>query len=193
MKAIRGWAASLGLACTLLSATGMAGQTSGDLNSARTTQEMSLRQTVSLGAPVERSKPTSQASHATMLRASSSEPDGGDDPEPDPEKTIFFGLGSMQISNAARATLQNIAARLRLNRRDAVTLVGRTDDLGSKEYCIAISSKRIDAVQAELQKLGAYPSQVRKRPRGFEAAEMTNCITDACRRKRRRVEILFDE
>ncbi len=80
---------------------------------------------------------------------------------------------------------------LKENRREVITLVGSTDDLGSREYCIAISSKRIDAVELELLKLGVYPGQIRKRPKGYEAANRTICNSEVCRHNRRRVEILF--
>lgn len=115
------------------------------------------------------------------------------DPGPDPARTVFFAYGSTQVSSVSRATLQAIATMLRKDRSNAVTLVGSTDDLGSKEYCIAISSKRADVVEAELLKLGVYHSQIRKRPRGYEVASEYACGSDACRRNRRRVEIQFDD
>ena len=112
---------------------------------------------------------------------------------PDPSKTVFFEFGSAQLSDDARRTLQAIATLLRMNRRSVVTLVGNTDDLGSKEYCISVSSKRTDAVEAELQSLGVHQNQIRKQPRGYETAAEYACDTEVCRHNRRRVDIELDD
>jgi len=113
--------------------------------------------------------------------------------EPDPASNVFFSLGSAAITYEARATIQNIAGRLKENRRETVVLVGGTDGLGSREFCIAFSSKRADAVEAELLKFGVNASQIRKRPTGCENGSRQACHSEACRHKRRRVEIKFLE
>ncbi len=114
-----------------------------------------------------------------------------EDPKPDPANNVFFSFASAEISVQARATLQSVAATLNEHRRETVILVGGTDDLGSRELCVAISSKRTDAVEAELLKLGVRPSQIRKRPRGCEAVSRQSCRSETCRHRRQRVEIRF--
>ena len=115
------------------------------------------------------------------------------DLEPDPARNVFFSLGSAEISDKARATIRNIAEMLKEHRNETVILVGGTDGLGSREFCIAISSKRTDALEAELLKLGVRPIQLRKRLRGCEVASRQTCNSEACRHRRRRVEIQLAE
>ena len=180
------------IGCLLLSACSTT-QAVEDHNEGKMIKEVPLRPSASL-VKVPRSPdvplPSTTTKHLDSVENLIKEPI---DQEPNPARNVFFSLGSSDITEEARSTLKKIAEMLKKQRRETVTLVGHTEDLGSREYCIAISSKRADAVEAELLKIGVYQSQIRKRPRGNEAASRKMCHSEACRHNRRRVEILFVE
>ncbi len=107
---------------------------------------------------------------------------------------VYFPLGSHALSSEAMTALKRHARRLNGNPRLVVTLIGHTDDLGSREYNDALCLKRAKAVEQALLGLDVSPRQIRIAPRyGYEKSPAKPCRTEACRRALRRVELRYQE
>jgi len=107
---------------------------------------------------------------------------------------VYFPLGSHALDGAALAALKRHAKRLNGNARLLVTLIGHTDDLGSREYNDALCLKRAKAVEQALLALGVSPRQIRIASRyGYEKSPAKPCRTEACRRALRKVELRYLE
>ncbi|HUW37077.1 MAG TPA: OmpA family protein [Rhodocyclaceae bacterium] len=105
---------------------------------------------------------------------------------------VYFPLGSHALGSEAMAALKRHARRLNGNARLVVTLIGHTDDLGSREYNDALCLKRAKAVEQALLELGVSPRQIRIASRyGYEKSPAKPCRTEACRRALRRVELRY--
>lgn len=115
-----------------------------------------------------------------------------DKPEiaPDEETNVFFMLASSTLSRDEKDKLRRHAARLKEDGEQIVTLVGHTDNTGSRAYNLAIADQRVNAVARYLKALGVPTRQVRK---GFAPREQTppTCKSSACLQKMRRVELIF--
>jgi OOP family OmpA-OmpF porin len=110
----------------------------------------------------------------------------------DPAKTIFFSPGASTISSSERGKLKPLAARLKADRRLAVTLIGHANDTGSRSFNVAIADARIAATVAALKKMGVAAYQFRKRIVGDEKVP-ANCRSAECRRSMRRVDLVFSD
>jgi len=114
-------------------------------------------------------------------------------PPQDRLSSVYFPLGSYSFDREAEAAIKSHARKLIANPRLLVTLIGHTDDLGSKEYNDALCIRRADAVKQALLDQGVAPRQIRLSGRyGYEKAPPRPCSTDACRKLLRRVELRFD-
>ena len=112
---------------------------------------------------------------------------------PDRLTSIYFPLGAHSLDREAEAKIKSYAEKLMANPRLSATLIGHTDDLGSKEYNDALCIKRAVAVKQMLLDLGVAAKQLRLSIRyGYETPPPKPCLGDACRKKMRRVEVLFD-
>ena len=109
-----------------------------------------------------------------------------------PAETIFFSPGASTISSSERGKLKPLAARLKADRRLAVTLIGHANDTGSRSFNVAIADARIAATVAALKKMGVAAYQFRKRIVGDEKVP-ANCRSAECRRSMRRVDLVFSD
>ena len=73
-----------------------------------------------------------------------------------------------------------------------VTLIGLTDDQGSRSFNLVIAEQRIEAVAKILRAHGVLKSQIRPYPLGSNMPDPA-CKTPACREKMRRVELDYGE
>jgi len=106
------------------------------------------------------------------------------------EDNVFFGPGEVRLEPEELLKLAPHAARLKADPRLSVTLVGHTDDLGSPAYNLAIAQQRVDAVFEALRGQGVARTQIRRYPVGAEKAP-PGCRHDPCRRRQRRVELIY--
>lgn len=104
--------------------------------------------------------------------------------------SVFFASGGSEIDAAGRRLLQQHAERLKANPRWRVTLVGHTNDLGSPAYNLAIAEQRVDAVYRSLREAGVPLRQLRRYVVGAEKTSKA-CRSAECRRKMRRVELVY--
>ncbi len=108
----------------------------------------------------------------------------------DPASNVFFRFGDCEIDRAGSELLRSHAERLKADEKLQVTLVGHTDDLGSRAYNIAIADRRLKAVYRLLRKHGVAQSQIRLYSAGVEK-DTLSCHSEACHRLMRRVELIY--
>ena len=119
--------------------------------------------------------------------ARSAAPARGEVPVKDPRRNVYFTPDAQEVPVAGAEVLAATAERLKANRRLRVRLNAYTDELGSTEYCLALSEKWASLVAAELVRRGARPNQIQIHSLGSETAP--TCGSDACREALRRVEL----
>lgn len=106
---------------------------------------------------------------------------------------VVFAPGSAEVPRSAAPVLDDVAAKLKADPLVNVVLVGHTEDVGSREFSMAVASKCTQAVGQALIKRGARPSQIRMLPRGHEKTAAKRCTTAACKKQLRRVDIVMSE
>ncbi|MEY4295902.1 MAG: hypothetical protein RLY82_1590 [Pseudomonadota bacterium] len=101
---------------------------------------------------------------------------------------VYFDFDSFVLKPEAQSLLAGHAKRLSADRNVKVSLAGHTDDLGGREYNLALGQKRADAVKKALGILGVTDAQMESVSYGKEKA--ANSGTDeTARAANRRVEI----
>lgn len=110
-------------------------------------------------------------------------------PEQIEEDNIYFESGSTTIDVRGKIKLRTHADRLKADPDSRVTLVGHTDDLGSRNYNLALAEQRMLAVSHWLRKYGVRSKQIR-RYRGDGERVPNSCKSAECRQKMRRVELV---
>lgn len=106
------------------------------------------------------------------------------------DHNVFFEQGLTVVSPSEKEKLRQHGQRLKQNPKTYVTLTGYSDDLGSRNYKLAIAEERLAAVSKLLRSYGASPSQIR-RNRSASVKNPPSCSTDDCLRMRRRVELVY--
>ncbi|MCP5247043.1 MAG: OmpA family protein [Candidatus Accumulibacter sp.] len=106
------------------------------------------------------------------------------------ENNIYFPLGGVKVSSRGKAKLQQHAEYLKANPETSVTLIGYTDDLGSRSYNVAIAEQRVAAVRQILRAYRVPSVQIHRYSVGSEKTPAV-CKTPRCRQKMRRVELVY--
>jgi peptidoglycan-associated lipoprotein len=101
---------------------------------------------------------------------------------------VYFDFDSYAVKPEAQSLLAGHAKRLAANRSAKVSLAGHTDDLGGREYNLALGQKRADAVKKALGILGVTDTQMESVSYGKEKPA-SNGTDDTSRAANRRVEI----
>ncbi|WP_300454926.1 OmpA family protein [Accumulibacter sp.] len=107
-------------------------------------------------------------------------------------RVVYFAFGEAMIDSESADILRQNAQKLKEDPQLVVTLVGHTDNLGSAAYNLAVADKRIEAVSDRLRSLGVPRNQIRRLPVGSEQSSKQSCDSEACRRKMRRVELVYE-
>lgn len=107
-----------------------------------------------------------------------------------PADNVFFRAGATQLDAAEQSKLPAHARRLKDDPRQVLTLVGHTDDQGSRSYNLAIAEGRVEAVFRALRKMGVPARQLQRYPVGREKTRR-GCTTAECRQTMRRVELVY--
>jgi peptidoglycan-associated lipoprotein len=81
---------------------------------------------------------------------------------------VFFESDSTELSQQARATLEKQAQWLQQYGNYAFTVEGHADERGTREYNIALSARRAQAVRDYLAARGIQPSRMRTMAYGKE-------------------------
>jgi outer membrane protein OmpA-like peptidoglycan-associated protein len=108
----------------------------------------------------------------------------------DDENSLFFPRGMAEIDLAGRQKLRLHAERLKSNSKLRVTLIGSTDEQGSRSFNLAIAENRVNAVYQQLRDFGVAKGQLRRSSVGGEM-NSKSCRSEACRKLMRRVELHY--
>lgn len=108
----------------------------------------------------------------------------------DDGNNVYFTFGSTVVDPAGQQKLRSHALRLQEDPELIVTLIGYTDNMGSRAYNVAIAEKRIESVSALLRSYGVAKKQIHRYALGGERGDRS-CKTSACRQKMRRVELSY--
>ena len=145
--------------------------------------ERPVQQVLKLPAPSEAKVDSPPNSTSGLLEKKA-------EPEIDEKTSVFFVFGSSTVGQSEKSKLRNAASRLKEDGDLAVTLIGRANDHGSRSVNLAVADARVEAVATFLRKLGVKAWQIKKNVIGGEKL-LGNCVTTACRRTMRRVELVF--
>ncbi|GFZ93690.1 OmpA family protein [Dyella caseinilytica] len=102
---------------------------------------------------------------------------------------IHFGTDSAVLSADSTPTLQQMAALMKSRPTLKVYIVGHTDNTGTLEHNLALSTQRAESVVKALQALGIAPSQMSAKGLASFAPIASN-TTDDGKTKNRRVELV---
>jgi len=102
-------------------------------------------------------------------------------------QSIYFTPDATEVPASARPLLVEWAGRLKADNRLTLILEAHTDDLGSQEYCLALSEKWASYVEEALVRLGVRSTQVYLHPQG--SSNSGPCTTESCRAAWRRVDL----
>jgi len=105
-------------------------------------------------------------------------------------QTIYFDYDKSNIKPEFRATLEDIAADLKANRRRYVRAVGHCDERGTNEYNFGLGERRAESVRAYLAALGISPGRIRTLSKG-EEEPIDPGHTEAAWARNRRVEFFI--
>jgi peptidoglycan-associated lipoprotein len=125
-------------------------------------------------ATVSTGGPTGDASGLEALRATG--------------RVVYFDFDSFVVRNDAKPVVEAHAKVLVADRTRRMVIEGHTDDLGGREYNLALGQKRALAVLNSLTLLGVAPKQLEAVSYGKERPAVEG-TSDEARAKNRRAEI----
>ncbi len=102
---------------------------------------------------------------------------------------VYFTTGSARVLDASMPALRRFAALLAQHPDWQVTIEGHTDNIGSAEYNLTLSTRRAEAVrQVLIGRFGVPAARIRSKGYGLTRPVETNA-TDEGRAHNRRVEV----
>ncbi len=107
-------------------------------------------------------------------------------------RRVYFDRGTATVSDEAKMTIENQARWLKSNKKWLVKIQGHADDPGSEAAQKTLSTKRADAVMAELVKLGVPQNRLWTKGYGVERP-VTDCDDITCQSQNRRVVVNLRE
>lgn len=107
------------------------------------------------------------------------------------DDSIYFGIGSSSIGDAAAQTMQRHMVKLKAAPQLHVTVIAHTNDLGSSSLELAKGQERLDVVRKRLEESRISPGRINTENQGSENRSGSLCADEECRRNNRRVDFLF--
>ena len=105
-------------------------------------------------------------------------------------RTVYFDFDSYVVKSEYQATLDAHARFIQAVPGRTVVLEGHTDDLGGREYNLALGQRRAEAVRRSLALLGVADGSMEAISYGKEKPAVAGTHDDA-RSQNRRVEISY--
>ncbi|MBI4976571.1 MAG: OmpA family protein [Spirochaetes bacterium] len=106
---------------------------------------------------------------------------------------IYFEFNQSYLLRQSIATLDEIAAQLKRNRRIRIEIQGHTDNTGDTAYNQQLSEKRANAVMDYLIKSGISPERLRAVGHGMKQPIADNATADGRGRNRRTEFLIVDK
>jgi len=108
----------------------------------------------------------------------------------DEDNNVFFDRGATTVNEREKEKLRQHASRLKQNPKTHITLTVYSDDLGSRNYKLAVAEERLMAVSKLLRSYGVLSRQI-QRNRSASVKNSSACSTNDCLRLKRRVELVY--
>ena len=105
---------------------------------------------------------------------------------------VFFGFDKYNLDGNARSTLEKQAAWLKANSGITITVEGHADERGTREYNLALGSRRANAVKDYLIALGISEARVKTISYGKERPVALGSNEAAWAQNRRAVSIVVN-
>jgi peptidoglycan-associated lipoprotein len=105
------------------------------------------------------------------------------------KRNIYFDFDSDAIKAEFRPLIEAHAKYLLANGSAKVSLLGNTDERGTREYNLSLGQRRSVAVKKALNLLGVSDAQIETVSYGEEKA--TACADEACYKTNRRTDIAY--
>ncbi|MDR5654067.1 peptidoglycan-associated lipoprotein Pal [Ruixingdingia sedimenti] len=99
---------------------------------------------------------------------------------------VFFAVDQSTLSDEARGTLSGQAQWLAANPGYALVMEGHADEQGTREYNIALGSRRANAARDYLVSQGVSPSRILRTVSYGKERPVEVCSSEACYAKNRR-------
>ncbi len=106
---------------------------------------------------------------------------------------VFFAYDSSSLSPTALKTLERQAGWLKKHSDVKVTVEGHCDERGTREYNLALGSRRANAAKNQLVKLGVASSRLSTISYGKERPAVTGSNSAAWAENRRAVTVLLNK
>ena len=103
---------------------------------------------------------------------------------------VFFGYDSSDLDSDAQELLQDQVAWLKQHSDVSITVEGRCDERGTREYNLALGEKRAQSVKNYLISLGITPSRVSTISYGKERPAVIGSHEGAWSQNRRSVTLV---
>ena len=103
------------------------------------------------------------------------------------KQSDYFDYNKYVVKPEYQKVIQEQAEFMAGHKNDVVTLEGNADERGSKEYNLELGSKRAQAVQQSLEKLGISAKQIPIVSLGKEKPRLL-CHQEKCWKENRRVD-----
>jgi len=103
---------------------------------------------------------------------------------------LVFPFDSDVVSDEARRNLMRIAAELRQLGIDQLKVIGHTDNVGTRDYNLALSKRRAETVASVISEGGFPAERIEARGLGFGAPVADNATAEGRARNRRVVIIV---
>jgi len=98
---------------------------------------------------------------------------------------VFFDFDTSELTEDAKQTIERLAAWLRENPGTRLTVEGHADERGTREYNLALGSRRASAVKDYLVALGVDPERIQTVSYGEERPAVMGSNEDAWAKNRR--------
>jgi len=103
---------------------------------------------------------------------------------------VYFDLDRYNLKPSAQATLERQAAWLKTYSNVTITVEGHCDERGTREYNLALGSRRANAVKDYLVSLGIAPNRITTISYGKERPAVLGSTEDAWAQNRRGVTVV---
>lgn len=105
---------------------------------------------------------------------------------------VLFDSGKATLKPGAVPKIDRLAAYLKRNADDSVTIEGHTDSVGSEEYNQDLSQRRADAVRTALISRGVNADRIQASGKG-EGFPVASNDSPSGRQQNRRVEVVLNQ
>ena len=107
------------------------------------------------------------------------------------QQSVYFDFDKPAINAQYQDVILKQAQFIKEHNNDVVTVEGNADERGSKEYNLALGSRRAEAVEKSMEILGVQAKQIKVTSFGEEKPRLT-CHEEKCWKENRRADFVHN-